>query len=933
MKYLQRILPIALTALCGTVGVEAVRSNPRPSQVQLPDGSELAVRLQGDERYHYHTTSDGYVIEKATDGFFYYMQPVSGRLVRSSVRATGSRDAAEAAFVRSIDREAMVSVIDGQTRRSPRRSGALPSTFPTKGEIRGAVILVEYTDVSFTVPDAHNEFSRMLNEKGYSNYGGTGSARDWFVDNSMGEFQPTFDVYGPVRLPHPRAYYGENKSSGGDDARAHEMVIHACDILDDEVDFSQYDVDHDGWIDNVFVFFAGYGENLGYGVPEECVWPHSWDLTEYTNEPFMYDGVRLNHYACTNEIDLQDRMDGIGTFVHEFSHVLGLPDLYSTNYSNAFTPGDWCVMDAGPYNNDSRTPPNYSAYERYALGWLEPREIGAPANIKLDNISANTAARISTSNPDEYFLFENRQQTGWDKYIPGHGMLVWHIDYKPNVWSYNTVNNTKSHQYVDIEEADGLQSSSNRDGDSFPGAANVTEFTDDTTPSMRSWDDEPQNKPITDIRESNGYIYFKVSGGKNEVPAVAANEAEEVGIDHFTASWGEGNAGCQYILSVYTTEMSESGKLTTTFVPGWDSRNVGAERRAVVTDLDYATEYKYSVRVLDPETGLQSASSNEVSVTTLDATFDYLRPELSPAEKSGDKDYRISWSAVEGADEYMLSVYTKSYTSPESETADFTGGVSALAGGWQTNSNLTYANAAYCGEAVPSLRFNTGGQYLSTPYYDEGVRSLSFWARGVSAADDARIEVWGKGSGDWTFIKDFTVENAAGGKSCYMEEDYTWPENCCALRISFNNGGKGSLALDDVCVSYGGDLAKTYFGGSEVLWQGAETSMLLTGLAPMTTYWLNVTARQGDLLSKPSREVRLHTDDMGGVSDTLLDGYSFRVSGGSVNVTAADSIISSLYSMQGLLVGTVRGSGAIRTASPGIYLLNAGGKNWKLIIK
>ena len=118
-----------------------------------------------------------------------------------------------------------------------------------------------------------------------------------------------------------------------------------------------------------------------------------------------------------------------------------------------------------------------------------------------------------------------------------------------------------------------------------------------------------------------------------------------------------------------------------------------------------------------------------------------------------------------------------------------------------------------------------------------------------------------------------------------------------------------------------------------MLWQGAETSTLLSGLAPVTTYWLNVTARQGDLLSKPSREVRLHTDDMGGVSDTLLDGYSFRVSGGSVNVTAADGITSSLYSMQGLLVGAVRGSGTIRAPFPGIYLLNAGSKNWKLIIK
>ena len=497
-----KLIQSALTAamLVGaTTAAYGVKANPRPATVVQPDGTELTLRLNGDENFHYYSTADGYAVERGFDGYYYYLG-ADAKL--SSVRATDAprRPAAERQFLATLPKSAAAEALRA-SRRSPQRTqGLMPTTFPTKGEVRGMVILVEYTDLYFTVPDPREEFSNMLNQEGYSKFGGTGSARDWFVEQSCGEFKPTFDVYGPVRLPHPMAYYGEN-GANGDDIRAHQMVTDACDILDDEVDFTQYDVDGDGWIDNVFVFYAGYGENLGYGAPAEAVWPHSWDLRDATPEPFMHDGVRLNHYACTNEIDLDDKMDGIGTFVHEFSHVLGLPDLYSTNGSSAFTPGAWNVMDEGPYNNDSRTPPNYSAYERYALGWLTPRRIGDPANIRLGDISTNTACIITTPLENEYFLVENRQQKGWDTYIPGHGMLVWHIDYNENIWRYNSVNNRASHQYVDIKEADGTQSASSRDGDAFPGTAGVTSFTDGTTPSMRTWEGEAVGKPITDILE------------------------------------------------------------------------------------------------------------------------------------------------------------------------------------------------------------------------------------------------------------------------------------------------------------------------------------------------------------------------------------------------------------------------------------------------
>lgn len=879
-------------AMLSAMPLYAVKANPRPTVVTQPDGTQITVRLNGDERFHYISTLDGKPLETVTGGYLREMpmKEFEARRVRAEKPA--------------------------------RAAGMLPTTFPTTGKVRGCVILVEYQDVSFTVPSPQEEFTQMLNAEGYSNYGGTGSARDWFIDQSQGKFMPDFDVYGPVKLPHDRAYYGEN-GSNGDDIRAHLMLTDACDILDDEVDFSQYDFNDDGWIDNVFIFYAGYGENLGYMAGSDCVWPHSWDLVEATSEVYMHDGVRLNHYACTNEIDLENKMDGIGTFVHEFSHVLGLPDLYSTNGSSAFTPGPWNVMDEGPYNNGSRTPPNYSAYERYALGWLVPREIGNPANIRLSAIDTNSACIIKTHVDNEFFLIENRQQKGWDQYIPGHGMLVWHIEYNANIWKYNSVNNAASHQYVDIEEADGTQTTSSRSGDSFPGTAGITSFTSATNPSMTTSDGTAVEKPITDIREANGIIEFRVSGGRDEVPTVTAMPATNVGIDSFTASWTEGNAGCQYLLSVYTVVENESGRPETTYVSGWEARNVGSSLSVTVTDLHPETEYRYVVRVVDAVSGLQSVGSNEVTLTTLPATFDYLRPEVTELSKK-EEGWRITWTPVEDAEEYLVSVYEKSYGEFDNETADFTGGVSSIPSGWSSASNLTYANQSYCGAAVPSLRMNIDGQTLTTPAYEEGVHAVSFWSRGVSAAAEATVEVQIRGYGDWTSVASFPVDNSRGVIN-RIEETSEWPEGASSVKIIFHNGGKGSLALDDVAISYGGDVRKTYFGENEHYLRTPDTSFILAGLPEPSVYYLTVTGFKDGMFSKTSYERRIVSEKSGSSVPVTMNMPPFTVDGFRIILEKP----AELYTASGLRVAVSEKS--IEVPASGLYILRSGDTSYKLI--
>lgn len=555
---MKRSILLALAA-CASAVAMAIPARPGFVTFTQPDGTEVQIQLVGDEHGHVAYTSDGLVVVNV-DGRLEYayfdesgVAKPSGKVVTSfnidkaeAMRLqtsaqinkwaeilTANRDAKiklkESKFrmpTRSEDAEGSVSEEgnpdDGENpdeedeRVVPLNFGRCDSTFPVLGEQKGLVILVEYDDVKFEYGD-FDYFNRMLNEEGFSDHGSLGSARDWFVENSGGKFLPDFDVYGPVSLPNKRKYYGGNDVYGSD-KRAYEMVIHACDSLDADVDFTQYDRDGDGKIDNVFVFYAGKGEHDSN--VSNAVWPHSWDISiANPDTTYLFDGVILDHYACTCEYPSgYKRPDGIGTFVHEFSHVMGLPDLYVTTYTGGFTPGAWSVLDQGPYNNDRLTPPNYSSYEKTALGWIDmlPMEEGA---IELEDFTTtNKAYVLPTERKNEFYFFENRQQIGNDAYLPYHGMLVWRVDYSKNHWDMNTVNNTASHQRVDLIEADNKKTEASRKGDPFPGVDNITEFTFETTPKLESWSKKELAFDIKNIVETeDGLITFDAVSRPKEI--------------------------------------------------------------------------------------------------------------------------------------------------------------------------------------------------------------------------------------------------------------------------------------------------------------------------------------------------------------------------------------------------------------------------------
>lgn len=569
------ILSLLLTAASAASGW-AVPAKRIFVKMTGPDGQTIEVQKVGDEFGHHYVDRAG---RKFIDE--------ANRLVTATEAEINARiEARETRFAARNSRRKVLS-------RTPGNVGTFPgATFPAMGEQKALVLLVEYKDVKFTIGSdakAKQYFTDMLNKDGFSEYGGTGCVRQYFRDSSKGQFECQFDVFGPVTLSQKRSYYGGN--SGGSDKAPEQMVVEACRALDSQINFKDYDRDGDGTVDNVYVIYAGQGE-ASYGSTE-TVWPHSWNLSE-AGLNLKLDGVVIDLYGCSNEWE-QNNPDGMGTFTHEFSHILGLPDLYHTQSNSAyFTPGEWSVLDYGPYNNDGRTPPAYSSFERNALGWINLPELTASDDVKeLDDLQTTNTAFCIT-NPDnekEFYLLETRNQSGWDKYLPGQGMLIWHIDYNTSTWEQNTVNNTKNHQGVDLIEADGVAVKQNRTaGDCFPGSSKVTSY------APKWWNGKSAPFVIANITRTGTKTTFTTGGGGNSgsgdtpepfVPGEYLTCARLIEMDAQTAT----DANLRgYIVGYANSSWNANGVI-------FSASDCNVETNLVLADSPTETDYTYCVPV------------------------------------------------------------------------------------------------------------------------------------------------------------------------------------------------------------------------------------------------------------------------------------------------------------------------------------------------
>ncbi len=563
-KYLQAFT--LLLSFFSGLSMYAIPANPSPVEFTQPDGSTISILISGDERGREAFTLDGNPLIFDPEGFLVYAGiGENGLPVPTSIKANNIslRRPIERNFIQNIDKNALLQALEkkSESRNLKRALGDAPkyiyygTPFPSVGEPHALVVLIEYPDRKFSMDNPGEFYKEQLNGENFNLYGAKGSARDYFIKNSNGIFRPYFDVLGPVMMKNPMEYYGSNDSNG-DDMHPDEMLLEACGELCKTHNLSIYDHDGDGYIDNVFMIYAGYGENDSY--ISQTIWPHSAELeTDYNVTSPDFNGVKANRYGCTCELKKAlDRPDGIGTFVHEFGHVLGLPDLYNTFFSGSYTPGYWSVMDRGSYCNSGVTPCNYSSFEKYSLNWIEPLYFEEEGMVTLNNLAdSNQAYIIPTENEDEFFLLENRQKKGYDEFLPHHGMLVWHIDFDQSAWDRNVVNNIKSHQRVDLVEADATTGSNSTSGDPFPGLFRKTSLSATTTPSLLSWNSNPTKYEISEIFENGDQIYFNVKGDFS-----AVNEIADSSNDIFSESGyihtRHGDA------AVYTLQGNLIGKLT-----------------------------------------------------------------------------------------------------------------------------------------------------------------------------------------------------------------------------------------------------------------------------------------------------------------------------------------------------------------------------------
>lgn len=518
-----------LSVILSTHLTVAGRAYDKPIAIRQPDGTLLEVLLQGDEYFHYYTTTDGYVVTRNDSDYFVYATvDALHNLIPGKVRVSdiSKRTIKEMNHLLTLTK-GLPEPVRMQMEESALQSRSIAETaasvaaFPTTGSIKTLVILVNFSDVTFTTPNPQASFSNLLNQEGYTLHGATGSARDYFKANSMGKLSITFDVVGPVTLPQSLSYYGRNGFGSNNDLYLDVLVKQACQLAHDSynLDFSSYDLNKDGIIDNVFLIYAGYDE--AQGAPATAIWSQR---RYFYTAPWSLDGVSMMGYACTSELrgTSGNQIAGIGSFCHEFAHVLGIPDFYNTVSANSVM-SNYFLMDIGNYNNHSQTPPYLSAIERYVCGWIDPVVLdGAPANVTLPSIGTNNAYRINTETEGEFYLLETRSSQGWDTTQAvselGYGLLIYHVDRSAKMvekWglvagtrAFNSLNSVSSHYCCYIKKAGTMwtfqRGSSNR-------------FSDETTPNALSWNGYPTKVPLSDITLNDKQVSFKVSGGLTDL--------------------------------------------------------------------------------------------------------------------------------------------------------------------------------------------------------------------------------------------------------------------------------------------------------------------------------------------------------------------------------------------------------------------------------
>jgi M6 family metalloprotease-like protein len=496
---------------------EAVKANPNPVQFTQPNGSVITLRMQGDEFIHWATTTDGYMVMSSRSGFYEYAKTMpDGRLGFSgiAVHNQGQRSVYEESFLSTIQPGLFFSAAQVKEMKqylSGNHSPSAPSVggFPTTGVNAHLMILANFNNTTTTYTQA--QFNNLMNQV---NYNGTGSFKDYYLEVSYGLLTVNTTVTIWVTLPHPHDYYGPQSMWG---VFAYDAIVAADQQAG--VNFALYDNNGDGVVDGICIAHQGRGQEESGNTND--IWSHSWDLISagYTQAQRTFDGVQVNDYTTIPEKGSATTMTTIGVMCHEFGHNLGTWDFYDTDYATNGQydgTGDWDIMADGSWDGNpaGSMPAHHNAWTKNYFTWTNPTVLTTQQNVLLRKAETYPDVVLyNTTTSNEYFLCENRQQTGFDASIPGHGMIIYHVD-----GSYITAHmgsndiNADSHQGLypmsaTSTTANGIMLSSgstiNTGGCPWPGTSTKTTFTDATIPNSKSWAGNNTTKPLINISENS----------------------------------------------------------------------------------------------------------------------------------------------------------------------------------------------------------------------------------------------------------------------------------------------------------------------------------------------------------------------------------------------------------------------------------------------
>lgn len=921
---MKKIIIFSLLVVCFVQTTFAIPAYPKPLKVKQADGSWLTIQMRGDEHGHYVLTSDGIpLVFNARQENYEYADWKDGKVQASGIKAVeaSERTAKVKAFVESLDKSAILESFKRarlqqlQQTLSSRRNASLKAgsnpqkeklnNFPTIGEVHSLVILVQFADTKFSTvgSDAHQFFNNMLNEPGftYSN-GANGSARDFYLNSSNGRFQPQFDVIGPVTLPEKYSYYGANQGSSVDNpARLEQFVREACTLADPLVDFSQYDHNQDGYIDNIYFFYAGKGEaDSGDG---NAIWPHSAYYSDMAKDAGLsetslkLDGIEVGNYTCSNEINgtlITPQPAGIGTFVHEFGHVLGLADHYDVNYGmTTFAPGSFDTMAQASYNNNGNTPAAFSAYERACLGWLDLTVLknGVDSlNVLPDLNDSNKAyvVPVGGTNDEEYFIMENRQKKGWDAFIPGHGMLLWHIDYDAKAWEKNELNITGTHQRVDIVEADNKLTDNTRAGDPFPGTSNVTQC------NLTSWAGG-KVMSLDDIEEKDGIINLMLGGLnlKLNTPDVKVTEVQDSSI---VVGWTDVPVAKRYVLNISSVVNGKKESL-----PLYNNKVYTAAQPSLhVEGLSPETTYEIT---LQANRGSYSSDVYTQQFTTAAIPFSKYYVTDVKATAVGKTGFTASWKGMEAADDYVVTLHKLVYATEATQKGyDFSKELDGMPSLWKTNGNLSMNNY---GEESPCLRLNKIDTYLKMASAGNHISSVKFFAKS-SSSTKATLAVEAYQNGEWK-----QIATLQGGADMASGDTYSYdlPELADSVRLNVIQRTSGAFYIDDVLLGCNALIHEPVAAYQKVSTNG-KTEFAFSGLETDATYALVVNASKKGELSYSSKELIVTPASSTGIS--------------SVTATPSRNGQKRFYDLNGRRVSA-------KEMRHGIYIVKQGNSVYKIV--